>query len=286
MTSSRRRNDRGGAPAGPAGWTPDRSDGGGPRRRPGPPRAAVEEGWLWGVHAVEAALANPERRLLRLLASAERAPALARLLAGRLEDAAVRVEPAEPAEISRLLPAGASHQGVALRAEPLADVELDALADPAEGLLVVLDQVTDPQNVGAILRSAEAFGARGVVMQDRRAPPLAGATAKAAAGAVERLPVARVVNLSRALDRLADLGWRAVGLAGEAAEPLAAVLDGAPTVLVLGSEGEGLRRLVAEHCDALGRIPMRGGAESLNVSAAAAVALYAAAEARARGEAG
>ena len=241
---------------------------------------------MWGVHAVEAAAANPARRLLRLLASPDRARAMGERLAARGEDAGVRLEVMEPAEIARLLPSGAVHQGLALRAEPLEELGVDEVADPAHGLILLLDQVTDPQNVGAILRSAEAFGVRAVVMQDRRAPPLAGAAAKAAAGAVERVPVVRVVNLSRALDRLADLGWRAVGLAGEASLDLAAALDGGPTVLVLGSEGEGLRRLVSEHCEALARIPMAAGAQSLNVAAAAAVALYAAAGARAAREAG
>ena len=144
----------------------------------------------------------------------------------------------------------------------------------------MLDQVTDPQNVGAILRSAAAFGAVGVVLQDRHAPKLTGALAKAAAGAVDRIATAHVVNLARALDELTDAGWRAVGLAGEGGHPLAQVLDGSPTVLVLGSEGEGLRRLVAEHCDELAAIPMPGGFESLNVSAAAAIALYEATRAR------
>jgi 23S rRNA (guanosine2251-2'-O)-methyltransferase len=138
----------------------------------------------------------------------------------------------------------------------------------------MLDQVTDPQNIGAIFRSASAFGARGMVLQDRHAPALTGALAKAAAGAIDRLPHARATNLSRALEHLSELGWRAVGLDGGASESLADVIREGPMVLVMGSEGEGLRRLVREHCDALASIPMPGGTESLNVSAAAAVALY------------
>jgi 23S rRNA (guanosine2251-2'-O)-methyltransferase len=186
----------------------------------------------------------------------------------------------EPAGIAQLLPSGAAHQGVAIRAAPIEPYALADLARPAHGVLVMLDQVTDPQNVGAVFRSAAAFGARGVILQDRHAPPFTGALAKAAAGALDAVPHARVVNLARALDELERMGWRAVGLAGEAPEPLAAVLDGRPSVLVLGSEGEGLRRLVGEHCDALARIPMPGGFESLNVAAAAAVALYEATRAR------
>ena len=200
----------------------------------------------------------------------------------------VRIEIVEASEIARAIGnPGAVHQGVALSADPLESLTVEEIADPAEGVILVLDQVTDPQNVGAILRSAAAFGAKGVVLQDRHAPPFTGALAKAAAGALERVPVARVVNLSRALERLSDLGWRAVGLAGDAETSLNEALDTGPTALVLGSEGEGLRRLVSEHCDVLARIPMPGGFESLNVSSAAAVALYEASRnsrARAAGE--
>ena len=182
--------------------------------------------------------------------------------------------------LTRMLPPGAVHQGLAFKVQPLEGVSLEDLAEPAEGVIVMLDQLTDPQNVGAIFRSALAFGARGIIVQDRHAPALAGALAKAAVGATERLPHARVTNLSRALERLADLGWRAVGLDGTGEQTLEEALDHQPTVLVMGSEGDGIRRLVAEHCDVLAKIPMPGGFESLNVSNAAAVALYEAARAQ------
>ena len=217
----------------------------------------------------------------RLLATDERARAIAALRPD------LKIEVVEAQEIARRLPQGAAHQGVALRTPPLDGADLHEIAEPASGVVLVLDQVTDPQNVGAILRSAAAFGARGVVMQDRHAPPLGGALAKAAAGALERTPVARVVNLSRALETLAEAGWTSVGLDGRAETSLAAALGAPAVAIVLGSEGEGLRRLVAEHCDILASIPMPGGFESLNVASAAAVALYAAAtkvDARVTGE--
>ena len=246
--------------------TPDRTAHRAPRRAP----AAASSDWLWGWHAVGAALANPARGApRRLVATPERARELAQRF-----PALPAPEPLDAAAIAHLLPAGAAHQGVALKAAPIEPYDLAELASPAAGVMVMLDQVTDPQNVGAVFRSAAAFGARGVVIQDRHAPPFTGALAKAAAGALDAVPHARVVNLARALDELERLGWRAVGLAGDAKEPLDAVLDARPTVLVLGSEGEGLRRLVSEHCDALARIPMPGGFESLNVAAAAAIALY------------
>ncbi|MBX7249308.1 MAG: 23S rRNA (guanosine(2251)-2'-O)-methyltransferase RlmB [Caulobacteraceae bacterium] len=252
---------RGGKP----GWDPTR-----PRFKP---KKEEGSGWVWGRHAVEAALANPARaREMRLLATADRARELQPILSRHRRD--LRPEIVESKQLTDRLPTGAVHQGVALRVAPLEPVAVEELGADAAGVILMLDQVTDPQNVGAILRSAAAFGARGVVLQDRNAPVLAGALAKAAAGAVDRIPVARVTNLSRALEKLSAMGWRSVGLAGEAEQTLAQALDRRPTVLVLGSEGEGIRRLVSEHCDALGRIPMPGGFESLNVSNAAAVALY------------
>ncbi|MEO8115834.1 MAG: 23S rRNA (guanosine(2251)-2'-O)-methyltransferase RlmB [Phenylobacterium sp.] len=254
---------------------PERNDARKGRKRPphqrfGRRAETPSEDWIWGWHAVEAALSNPRRGAPeRLLATPERARQVTAKF-GR----GVVVEEADNNLIARSLPQGAVHQGIALQAGELEPVAVGDFAAAPGAVVLMLDQVTDPQNVGAILRSAAAFGAAGVVLQDRHAPRLSGALAKAAAGAVDRVPVARVVNLSRALEELAEAGWRAVGLSGEADRNLGDVLDGAPVVLVLGSEGEGLRRLVAEHCDELARIPMPGGFESLNVAAAAAVALY------------
>lgn len=283
MSSTRERNDRKtgkkqgfrGPPEGPKnrGWTPNppaRAAGdSGPRERK--PKVDADN-WLWGRHPVLAALANPARKGMgRLLATEDRAAEIDR---ERLAPHGHRVEIVDGPALARMLPAGAVHQGLAFKVQPLEGVALEDFAEPASGVIVMLDQLTDPQNVGAIFRSALAFGARGIVVQDRHSPALAGALAKASAGATERLPCARVTNLSRALETLADLGWRAVGLDGAAEQTLEQALDDRPTVLVMGSEGDGVRRLVAEHCDVMARIPMPGGFESLNVSNAAAIALY------------
>ena len=247
----------------------------GREKRPDPRRNAargsVQGDWLWGWHTVIAALENPRREALRtLLATEERG----RQITARLPALAPRLTLSDPAGISRRLPAGAVHQGVALDVAPLEALTVDELGADPFGVILVLDQVTDPQNVGGLFRSAAAFGARGVVLQTRNAPALSGALAKAAAGAIDQTPFAEAVNLSRALETLAELGWRTIGLAGEASLDLQDALDGTPTAIVLGSEGEGLRRLVAEHCDVLARIPMPGGFESLNVGTAGAIALY------------
>ncbi len=282
MGSQRERND-GGART-PGGFSP-----GGRGRPQGPPARGSRDdpaGWLWGWHAVEAALDNPDRpEPQRLLATADRA----RSIAARWRDATPEV--VEAGEISRVLPPAAVHQGIALRTPPLEGVTLEdimgAFGDKPSGLIVALDQVTDPQNVGAILRSAAAFGARGVVIQDRHAPPLGGALAKAAAGALEKVAIVRAVNLSRALETLGENGWTSIGLDGGAKTPLRNAVNHDAIVIVMGSEGEGLRRLVSEHCDELARIDMPGGFESLNVSSAAAIAFYEATRhvgARATGE--
>ena len=238
--------------------------------RPAARRRDPSSDWLWGWHAVTAALQNPAREAdARLVATPDRARSL-----GANLPATVSLQVVQSAAIGEMLPAGAVHQGVALDTPAIEPSALDDLAQPAQGVLIMLDQVTDPQNVGAVFRTAAALGARGVILQERHAPRLTGVLAKAAAGAIDRIAHARETNLSRSLELLERAGWRAVGLDGEAPDALAEVLDGGATVLVMGSEGEGLRRLVREHCDALARIPMSAGAESLNVAAAAAIALY------------
>ncbi|HEX8669992.1 MAG TPA: 23S rRNA (guanosine(2251)-2'-O)-methyltransferase RlmB [Allosphingosinicella sp.] len=226
---------------------------------------------FWGRHAVAAALANPERSIVRLWATREAAAELDLPADGPLTFA-------DAADLGRLVPRDAPHQGVVADVERLDDILLADLLDQAEDgrPLLVLDQVTDPHNVGAILRSAAAFDALGIVTQDRHAPPESGALAKAASGALETVPWVRVVNLARALDEIAAAGFWRIGLTGEAELTLGAALGPARVALVLGAEGEGMRQNTEAHCDALARLPISGRIESLNVSNAAAIALYAA----------
>ena len=243
-----------------------------PARDPGP--------WLYGRHAVAAALANPLRRIRRLVALPEAIEDLRRLSAA----AAARltadgVEGLDRRGFDQLLPQGAVHQGMALAAEalPARDIEdiLDALPEAAEPhIIVLLDQVTDPHNIGAILRSAAAFAARAVVLPEHGAPAVTGVLAKAASGALETVPLIRVINLARSLDRLKEAGFWCVGLEEGAEKSLREVDPGPRVALVLGAEGGGLRRLTRERCDLLARLPTRGEPASLNVSNAAAVALY------------
>jgi 23S rRNA (guanosine2251-2'-O)-methyltransferase len=185
---------------------------------------------------------------------------------------------ADAADLGRLVPGDAPHQGMVAEVERLEDIWLADLLDRREDgrPLLVLDQVTDPHNVGAILRSAAAFDALGIVTQDRHAPPESGALAKAASGALETVPWVRVVNLARALDEMAEAGFWRIGLAGEADMNLAEALGPARVALVLGAEGEGMRQNTESHCDALAKLPISDRIESLNVSNAAAIALYAA----------
>lgn len=238
--------------------------------------ASTDDGsiWLYGRHPVEAALANPARVMRELMATRE---ALASLPDPRRQrpDLAIRV--VDRAAIAEALPPGTVHQGLAAHVAPLPGLELeDVLGDANQDArtIVVLDRVTDPHNVGAILRSAAAFGARAVVVTERESARAAGALAKAASGALDRVPLVAVVNLARALDRLKLSGYWCVGLDAEAERDLADELPGRSVALVLGAEGEGLRRLTRERCDLIARVPTRGEFASLNVSNAAAVALY------------
>jgi len=226
---------------------------------------------FWGRHAVAAALDNPERRVVRLWLTREAAEFL-------VPRADIPVTYADVADLARLVPGDAPHQGCVAEVERLEDMLLADLLDQAEDgrPLLVLDQVTDPHNVGAILRSAAAFDALGIVTQDRHAPPESGALAKAASGALETVAWARVVNLSRALDEMAEAGFWRIGLAGETDMVLADALGPPRVALVLGAEGEGMRQNTQAHCDALARLPISDKMESLNVSNAAAIALYAA----------
>jgi 23S rRNA (guanosine2251-2'-O)-methyltransferase len=226
---------------------------------------------FWGKHAVSAALDNPDRKVLRAWATREASEFMQ-------FPKDVQVTLAEAPDLGRLVPSDAPHQGIVIEVEPLGDAWLDdVLAEaPEHAVLLVLDQVTDPHNVGAILRSAAAFGAVGIVTQDRHSPPEGGALAKAASGALERVPWVRVVNLARALEQIGEAGFWRIGLAGEADPDLKSALGPPRVALVLGAEGAGMRQNTREHCDALARLPIADSIESLNVSNAAAVALYAA----------
>src|SRR5678816_1671689 len=226
---------------------------------------------FWGKHAVAAALDNPDRRVLKAWASRDTANFMQ-------FPPEVPVVMAEAPDLGRMVPHDAPHQGVVIEVEPLEDVWLgDLLADaPEKAVLLVLDQVTDPHNVGAILRSAAAFGAIGILTQDRHSPPESGALAKAASGALERVSWVRVVNLARAPEQIGEAGFWRIGLAGEADTDLKDALGSPRVALVLGAEGSGMRQNTREHCDAVARLPISDSIESLNVSNAAAVSLYAA----------
>ena len=237
---------------------------------------------LYGRHAGLAALRNPERVIHQLWAAPAMVAELATVAGGRHPAPQVQ----EMAELDQLVPPGASHQGLVVEAKMLTSVTLEevitqaAMGGRISGPVLVLDQVTDPQNVGAILRSAAAFGALCVVTQDRHSPEESGALAKAASGCLELVSWVRVVNVARALDQLADAGFWRVGLDGQADLLLEAALDDPRCqprcALVLGAEGRGLRQNVAAHCDVLARLPISDQVESLNVSTATAIALYAA----------
>jgi 23S rRNA (guanosine2251-2'-O)-methyltransferase len=241
------------------------------RRGHRPSQAPASRPRFYGRHAVLAALANPERTVRKIWGTREALSALDL-------PPVIPITYADAADLGRLVPSDAPHQGLVAEVDPLEEIWLgDLLEQGAEDKrpLLVLDQVTDPHNVGAILRSAAAFDALGIVTQDRHAPPETGTLARSAAGTLEVVPWVRVVNLSRALDEIAEAGFWRVGLTGHAKATLGEVMGAGRVALVLGAEGEGMRQNTEAHCDQLARLPISPKVESLNVSNAAAVALYA-----------
>jgi 23S rRNA (guanosine2251-2'-O)-methyltransferase len=252
------------------------------RFKPGPrparpahnPPGTEEDGIvrLFGVHPVEAALDNPDRVIRRLMATDNAARRLAEVIAAR----GLSPEPVTPRDLDRLLGSETVHQGLLLETEPLPEPDLAELAEAAahQGPLILLDQVTDPHNVGAILRSAAAFGAAGVVTTRRHSPPLNGTLAKSASGALELIPIALVQNLARAIAELREAGVVILGLDSTATGGIEDEPFDRATAIILGAEGKGLRQLTAESCHRLVRITTADNLRSLNVSNAAAVALH------------
>ncbi len=227
---------------------------------------------FWGRHAVLAALANPDRVVRKLWGTREAVGALDL-------PPVIPITYADVADLGKMVPKDAPHQGLVIEVDPLDDVWLADIIDAAPDStrpILVLDQVTDPHNVGAVLRSAAAFDALCIVTQDRHAPPESGALARSASGALEIVPWARVVNLSRALDEIGEADYWRIGLTGATDTTLKSALGARRVALVLGAEGEGMRHNTQQHCDVLAKLPISPKVESLNVSNAAAIALYAA----------
>ncbi|BCI70882.1 RNA 2'-O ribose methyltransferase substrate binding family protein [Sphingomonas sp. S17] len=241
------------------------------RRGHRPSQASSNRPRFWGRHAVTAALANPNRTVRKIWGTRE-------ALAALDLPPVVPITYADAADLGRLVPADAPHQGLVAEVDPLEDMWLGDLLHEGQDdqrPLVVLDQVTDPHNVGAILRSAAAFDALGIVTQDRHAPPESGTVARSASGALETVPWIRVVNLARALEEIAEAGFWRIGLTGHANQTLAQAMGTQRICIVLGAEGEGMRQNTEAHCDELAKLPISPKVESLNVSNAAAIALYA-----------
>ncbi|MFC1674074.1 23S rRNA (guanosine(2251)-2'-O)-methyltransferase RlmB [Pseudomonadota bacterium] len=241
--------------------------------------------WLYGIHACIAAIANPERQIRRVVGATQSADDLevpiieaANAAAEVSEHPAPQIEWRDRRELDALLPRDAVHQGICVEAAPLPYPVIEDITEAAQGMssacVVVLDQATDPRNIGSVMRTAAALGALAVIVQDKHAPDITGAMAKAASGAVERLPLVRVTNLARTLDQLKAAEFWCVGFDGHATDYLSPKTLQGRNAIVLGAEGAGLRRLTRETCDLLVKIPMSDAVESLNLSNAAAIALY------------
>lgn len=223
---------------------------------------------IYGIHSVSEALRNKKRSLLRLLATKN----AAQRLAGELNYAKIPVEETLPKALDRITGPDAVHQGAVLESKPLRQPRLDQIE--RKGMIVLLDQVTDPHNVGAILRTCAAFAVTALVTTFRNSPEASGVLLKSASGAFEHVPFVKVTNLARAMDELRGYGFRLVGLDSEAPARLADIDRTPPVALVLGAEGKGLRQLTRDSCDALARLELPGEIKSLNVSNAGAIALH------------
>ncbi len=239
-----------------------------PSRWRGQAREVSDKVRIYGVHAAEAALANPARQITAIHAT----PNAAQRVAAMARPGLPEITPATPKDLDRMLGADTVHQGILIEAAPLPELSLTDLPDAR--LILVLDQITDPHNVGAILRSASAFGVDAVVTTARHSPPLGGALAKAACGALEHVPVILVPNLARAMVEIGEAGFMRVGLDSDGETALEALEAPERAALVLGAEDKGLRRLTREHCEAVCALTTFGAIGSLNVSNAAAIALH------------
>ena len=223
---------------------------------------------LYGRHAVLSALQNPVRKKIKLLCTKD--------VAGEVAQYSPQI--VDRKEIEKLLPPDSVHQGFALVCNELPPISLEEIIEIANTkdscTILILDQVTDPQNIGAIIRSAVAFDTLALVIQDKNSPPETGTMAKASAGMIEHLPIVRVTNLSRAINQLKDAGFWTIGMDGYAQNTPANIKKGGKNAIIMGSEGKGMRRLVEENCDITVKLPMNPKVESLNVATAAAIVLY------------
>lgn len=235
------------------------------------PRTSKSQLILYGRHAVMGALQNPERRIDKILCTAETADELRKITSKNLTIV-------DRKEIERVLPFEAVHQGFALYCSELPTYSIEEVIEMSDAHenchILVLDQVTDPQNIGAIIRSAVAFNTLALVLQDKNSPAETGAMVKASAGMIEHMPIARVTNLSRAIDQLKTAGFWTIGMDGQAKTSINDLKKGGKTAIIMGSEGKGMRRLVEESCDTTIKLPMNEKVESLNVATAAAIVMY------------
>lgn len=233
--------------------------------------------YLYGRHPVVAAINNPKRQINAILVTAENADEVKKLCISTNRNTGL-VKVVERKEIDKILPQDAVHQGMIAQVKELECYDITDICNMSENkekcFVLILDQVTDPQNIGAIIRSCVAFDALALIIQDKNSPAESGAMAKASAGMIEHLPIARVTNLSRAIEELKKCGFWTVGMDGYATDNIDKINKNGKTAIIMGSEGKGMRRLIEESCDITVRLPISEKVESLNVATAAAITLY------------